>query len=246
MRRAPLGEDFRGTLEEQTISAGIEANDDTHHFTLTVKGDHLNNLGRFASFFPVFPSKILGELKKGGLDLGPNETQIPSLRVDVLEGGVDGDRLVGQVFELRGEDGVDFGLLCRGIVSVFAICLRLVDGIGYVLFLIGCVRVDLVLFEVADELRVNTDRASHGAHEVPSEGPGLVGANNRGVGHRLAGAEDTNQEVFFGHPFRCKIECERYREGKAFRNSDNYESDGDDQDLSEGDTFLIGCTMKTC
>ena len=76
------------------------------------------------------------------------------------------DRLVERVFELRGEGGVDFGLLDREIVSVFAICLRLVDGIGYVLFLrivlilIGCVCVGLVLFEVADELRVNTDRAS--------------------------------------------------------------------------------------
>ena len=156
------------------------------------------------------------------------------------------------MFELRGEDGVDFGLLDREIVSVFAICLRLIDSIGYVLFLriililIGCVCAGLVLFEIADELHVNTDRASHDTHEVLSEGPSFVSANNRGIGHRLAGAEDTNQEVFFGHPFGCKSECERYREGKAFRNSDNYEGDGDDQDLSEGDTFLIGCTMKTC
>jgi len=47
---------------------------------------------QFASFLPVLPIKILGELKKSGLSLGSNKYKFLDLWVDILKGcGVDGD-----------------------------------------------------------------------------------------------------------------------------------------------------------
>jgi hypothetical protein len=33
----------------------------------------MDNLSRFANFLPILPNAILGELKQGGLGLGPNQ-----------------------------------------------------------------------------------------------------------------------------------------------------------------------------
>jgi hypothetical protein len=44
MTRALLGEDLRGTLEEQTVATGTKANHDSHGFPFAGKGDHLNDL----------------------------------------------------------------------------------------------------------------------------------------------------------------------------------------------------------
>jgi hypothetical protein len=116
------------------------------------------DLRRLASFLPTLPTKILGKLKKGGLGLGSNESELLGLRVDVLEsGGVDRDRLVEQTLELRREDCVGVPLLDREIVSVFPIALGLVGGLGHVLLLVRCVRECLVLLEVANKFRMDAD-----------------------------------------------------------------------------------------
>jgi len=122
--RALLSEDFRCTLEERPVTAGLETDDDAHHSPLAGEGDHLHNLSQLASFLPVLPTEILGKLKKSGLGLGSNENKLLGLRIDILKGGgVDGDRLVEQVLELRRKDGVDTILLDRKIVGVFPIYL---------------------------------------------------------------------------------------------------------------------------
>jgi hypothetical protein len=102
MASASCGGDFRGVFAEQAEVAGLEVNDDTHGFLHTGEGDHLDDLGRLAGFLPVLPIEILGGLKQGGLGLGSAERELLCLRVNILEGsGVDRDRLVDQVPELR-------------------------------------------------------------------------------------------------------------------------------------------------
>jgi hypothetical protein len=250
MTGASLGEDFRGALEEQTVPAGLEANDDAHGFPLAREGDHLDDLGRLASFLPVLPLEVLGELKQGGLGLGSNKHELLCLRVIILEGGgVDRDRLVDQALELRGKDRVDVTLLDREVICVFPVDLGLV-GVGYVLFLdrflllVRNVRPGLVLPEVTNKLGVDADRASNDAHDVLGERPSLVGADDGCVGHGLAGAEDTNEEIFGGHTLRSESESEGYCERKTFRDSDDDQCDSDDQNLSEGNALLARSTAK--
>ena len=110
---------------------------------------------------------------------------------------------------------------------------------------IRCVRAGPVVFEVSNELAMDTDRTGHDGHDVLSERSSLVGADNRGVCHCLAGAEDTDEELLGGHPLRSESEREGYRKREAFRNSDNNKGDRDDQNLGEGDALLIGSTTRT-
>jgi hypothetical protein len=184
--------------------------------------------------------------------LDPTKASSFGLRVDIFKGGgVDRDRLVEQALELRGEDRVDVTLLDREIVGVFPIDLGLVGGFGDVLFLglvlllIGRVRAGLVLLEVANEFRVDTDGAGDDAHDVLGERSGLVGADDGGVGHRLTRTENTDEEFFCGHSLRGESEGESHREREAFRNSDDDQCYRDDQYACKGDALLTWSTMKT-
>ena len=136
--------------------AGLEVNDDTHGFLHTGEGDHLDDLGRLASFLPVLPIEILGGLKQGGLGLGSAERELLCLRVDILEGsGVDHDRLANQAPELRKGSSRRHSA-GREDVCVFLVDLGLVD-VGYILFLGGFLllirrfHVGLVLPEVTNK-----------------------------------------------------------------------------------------------
>ena len=64
-----LRKDLQCAFEEQTVTAGVETDDDTHGFLLAREGDHLDDLGRPAGFLPILPTEVLGKLKKGGLGL---------------------------------------------------------------------------------------------------------------------------------------------------------------------------------
>ena len=109
---------------------------------------------------------------------------------------------------------------------MFPIYLGLVSGLGNVLFLglvlllIGRVRADLVLLEITNEFRVDTDGASNDAHDVLSECPGLISAHYGDVGHGLARTKNTDEGVFGGHSLRSESEGEVYGEGGTFRNGD--------------------------
>ena len=167
----------------------METDDDTHGFPLAREGDHLDDLGRLASFLPILPTEVLGKLKKGGLGLGSYEGKLFGLGIDVFKGSrVDRDGLVEQALQLRREDCVDVVLFDREIVGVFAIYLGLVSVgdilfLGLILLLIGCVRAGLVLLEVVDEFGMDTDGAGDDAHDVLGECSGLVGADHRGACH---------------------------------------------------------------
>ena len=68
-----IRKDLQCVLEEQTVTAGGEMDDDTRGFPLAREGDHLDDLGRLASFLPILPTEVLGKLKKGGLSLGDDD-----------------------------------------------------------------------------------------------------------------------------------------------------------------------------
>jgi len=246
-----LRKDLRCALEEQTVTAGRETNDDTHGFPVAREGDHLNDLGRLASFLPILPTEVLGKLKKGGLGLGSYEGELFGLGVDVFRSSrVDRDGLVKQALQLRREDRVDVVLFDRKIVGVFAIHLELV-GVGGILFLglilllIGCVRAGLVLLEVVDEFGMDADGAGDDAHDVLGERSGLVGADNGGVCHRLTRTEDTNEEIFLSHSFRGESERKSHRKREALWDSDDNQCYRDDGYACKGDALLISSTMKT-
>ena len=57
---------------------------------------------------------------------------------------------------------------------------------------------------------MNTNGPTDDVRGILVELSGLVSANDGSVGHRLTGTQDTNEEVFGGHPFRGKSECECY------------------------------------
>ena len=194
---------------------------------------------------------MLGELKEGSLCLGSNESERFGLRIDVLKGGgVNRDRLVDQALELGVKDCIDVALLGREVISLFPIDLRLVGSLGQVLILglvlllSWCVRAGLVVLEIANEFRVNPDRAGDDAHDVLSERSSLVGANDGSVGHGQAGAKNANEQLLGGHPFCGESEGEGYCERETFGNSDDDQCDGDDQDVCEGDTFLARSTTR--
>ena len=212
--------------------AGPETNYDAHGFPLAREWNHLHDLCRVAGFLPVFPTEILGELKKGSLSLGSYESKFFGLLVDILKGGgIYCNRLIEQAPQLRGKDRVDVSLLDREVVGVFPVHLRPAGGLGDVLFLglclslIGCVRAGLVLLEVANEFGVDTNRTSDDAHEILSKRAGLVGTNDGGVCHSLARAENTNEEVFGGHPLGSESKRQSHRKWEAFRNSDDNQCD---------------------
>jgi len=246
-----LRKDLRRSLEEQTVTAGVEMDDDTHGFPLAREGDHLDDLGRLASFLQILPTEVLGRLGGGGLGLGSCRGGLFGLGIGVSGGGrVGRGGLVEQALQLRREDRVDVVLFDREIVGVFAIYLGLV-GIGDILFLglilllIGCVRAGLVLLEVADEFGTDIDGAGDDTHDVLGERSGLVGADNGGVCYHLTRTENTNEEFFLSHPFRGESERKSHREREALRNSDNDRCYRDDEYACEGDALLISSTMKT-
>ena len=97
--------------------------------------------------------------------------------------------------------------------------------LGLVLVLIGCVGAGLVLLEIADELGVNSNRSRDDAHGILGERAGFVGTDDRGVRHRLTGAENTDEKLFGGHSLRSECEREGHGQRETFRNSDDDECD---------------------
>jgi len=187
------------TLEERTVGSEGETDDNAYGLPVAGEGNHLDDFRQIASFLPVLPIEILGELKKGGLGLGPDESELLGLWVDVLGGGgVDCDRLIDQVLELGGKDRVDIALLDREVVGVFPVDLGFVGGLGHILFLwlilvlVRRVRAGFVVLEIANEFGVDTNRAGNDAHDVLGEGPSFVGADDRSVGHGLARAKNAD------------------------------------------------------
>ena len=47
----------------------------------------MDDLGQVVGFLPVLPTEGFDELKKGGFGLGPNESELFGLRIDVFRGG---------------------------------------------------------------------------------------------------------------------------------------------------------------
>jgi len=203
------------------ITAGVEMDNDTHCFPLAREGDHLDDLGRLTCFLQILPTEVLGKLKKGSL--GSYESKLFGPGVNVFKGSrVDCDRSVEQALQPRREGGINVVLFGRGVVDMFAIDLEFVGGIGGIVFLglvpltIWCVRVGLILLEVADEFGMDTDGGGDNARDVPGECSSLVGVGSGRVCYRLARTESTS-EVFLGCLFHGESECESHREWEAFR-----------------------------
>jgi hypothetical protein len=83
-----------------------------------------------------------------------------------------------------------------------------------------CVGAGLVVFEFAHKFGVDANRACDHRHDVVGESTGLVGADDRRVGHHLAGAQDTHQEVFFRHPLGGECQSKSYSQWETFWNGD--------------------------
>jgi len=142
-------------------------------------------------------------------------------------------------------------LLNQEVVSMFPIDLGFVSGLshvlflGVVLFLIGHVCAGHVILEVTDKFGVDTDQTGNDTHDVLGECTSLVGADDGSVGHSLAGPMNTDEELFSSHPFGSESEGESYCQRETFRNSDDDQCDGDDQDVGGGDTILAGSTERS-
>ena len=95
-----------------------------------------------------------------------------------------------------------------------------------------------------NEFYVDTDRASNDTHDILGEGFCLISADDGGIGHGLTGTEDLNEEILSSHSLCSKSEGEGYGERETFRNSDNDQCDGNDQDLHEGNPLLAGSTTR--
>jgi hypothetical protein len=60
-----LGQDFRGTLEEQTIAAAPRKSDnDAHHLPLRTEGDHLHDVRGLSDLVIIWPSLLLGKTQQ--------------------------------------------------------------------------------------------------------------------------------------------------------------------------------------
>jgi len=70
--------------------------------------------------------------------------------------------------------------------------------------------------EMTNELAVDTNGASDDTHDILGQCTGLVCANDGGIRHGLAGAEDADEEIFLRHAFRSECEREGDREGKTY------------------------------
>ena len=80
---------------------------------------------------------------------------------------------------------VDVSLFDGKVIRMASVRLWFVHDLGGVLFLglvlllIGCVRAGLVLFEIADELGVNSGRSRGGARDILREYAGFAGTDDR-------------------------------------------------------------------
>jgi len=91
---------------------------------------------------------------------------------------------------------------------------------------------------------VDTDRTGDDAHDVLGEHAGLVGTDDGGVGHSLAGTEDVNEQSLGGHPLRSECEGKGYGERETFRDGDDDQHDRDNQDVRKGNTILASGTAR--
>jgi len=210
-------DDMAGTLLRET-------DNNAHGLPVTGEGNHPGNFHRIAGFLPVLPTEILGEPKKGGLSLESDKSEFLGLWVDVLEGGgVDRDQPIER---LGRKDRVDVTLLGREVVGVFPIGLGFIGDLSRLLFLIRRVCAGLVVLEIANEFGVDTDRAGNDTHDVLSEGPSLVGADDGSVGRGLIRAE--NADYPGGYMFCGEGEGEGYCKRESFRDSNDDQGDRDD------------------
>jgi len=76
-----------------------------------------------------------------------------------------------------------------------------------------------------------------------SEGSGLVGADERGVGCCLTRTEDMDEEVFGGRLLHSEARA-RMAEQVTFWNGDDDQHYGNCQNIGEGGSLLVGSPTK--
>ncbi|KAJ9479954.1 hypothetical protein PHBOTO_003733 [Pseudozyma hubeiensis] len=255
-------EHFTGTLEVDTESTFGALDDDTHGLAFRAEGDHLHHLGTLSRCAVVLPLELLGHLEQGSLGLGAHESAfllllgggrhllgfeqggktvlldgdsrvgggvfVGVVLLGLLEGGrVDGDAVVEKSLKRRADRVVKLGLLDDASLG---------GRTGIVLGL-DTLAVGL---ETVGELEVDTDAACNYAHLVLSQGTGLVGADDTGVGHGLTGAEETHKQVHVGHSLGSESQGERDGKRQTFGHGDDNDGDGDDENIDEILRLVVG------
>lgn len=82
------------------VTARLETNNHTCAIPFTREQDHLHDLDQLASPLRILPTEILGKLRKGDLRLESHESEFPSLRVNIFNGGgINCNRLIGQTLQ---------------------------------------------------------------------------------------------------------------------------------------------------
>jgi len=114
--------------------------------------------------------------------------------------------------------------------------------LGSILLLIRCVCADLVLFEVVEKSGMDPDEAGDGAHDILGERSGIASADDGGV--CLTRTENTNKEVFLGHPSRGESERRSYRKQEALQKSDNDQCYRDDEIVLSKELLVASVTLR--
>ena len=117
---------------------------------------------------------------------------------------------------------------------------------GLLLLPIECVRAGLVRLEVADELGVSSNRSSDDARDVLCKCAGIIGTDDGGIRHRLAGTEGADKKLFCDRSLRGEGERKGDSEWETLLNGYGNESRcRDGEYLGESDAPLARGTMKT-
>ena len=199
---ADVGENLGSTLEVDSVLV-IVADEDTHVLSLAREREHLDYLSIVASLLVWHPVQLLCKAQESCLRLGAHKFDFASLAICILKcSGVDCDSLVEQLLQGRREYIIKVGLLDGKVVGMLALLL----SVGF--FGVGPGE---VLLQVLDEFGVDTDRARNDGHDVLGEGPGFIRADDGGICHSLARAQNANQEVLISHSLGRK----RQRQGNC-------------------------------
>ncbi|TKW48923.1 hypothetical protein CTA1_7187 [Colletotrichum tanaceti] len=203
-------ENLRGALDDETVAAVVtgQLDDGGHAFLARVKGHHLHDLLVGAGL----GQSLHAEVVLGELEQGGLGLGADKGGLAVLlslkGGGVDGD---GLDEELLGGLGKRLGEF---------------DGAGDLL------AVDR-LGEAGGAKGAGDDR-----HLVRGQGAGLVGADGRGVAHRLAGSEDANQVVLLQEASRGESQRKSHSQRKPLGHGDDDDGDGHDENVHEAGRLL--------